>query len=944
MSIHTINKVKGWVKRFLPFYLFTFLPLNALAQEQPQRTYTAEHPLIYEDVWDLWPYCFLNEKGQPDGFNVELIHIMFKELNIPYTIKLKSRQEAFNDLRDGKSDLTMALSAGYHNEYGQYGKNTITLFTQSVATPKSKPIEIYNFKDLGKYKVIVNDNSLSHHLMTDYGWGDNAMPTKDIEGAIQQVSATEEGQILWNTLSLKWLIHQNQIDNLLITPVNMPHGEYKFMSNDPKLLAVLDSVFTSLSTDEKLVALQNKWFYPERQEKEIPLWVWYVVAIIGVLGLILVTYGIIYRIQAQRITKDNSRRNKRLALIMETSKVRMWTFNVHTRLFTWHNENGQPAYSYTAEEFANRYPPKDFEKLREAVHRMERMDHKTDEEENVTIYLKAIDSEDGDKELRDFMVTLSVLRRDDLGHPVVIIGTKKDITEQQASLRASEEKMLRYWSIFETPMLGIILFDENGILININKKACEMFCCDHDQIIAERVSFNDLLDIENLTIDKADGYQTIQTVDTDKRPIAERKVVSVKRTGKFNNKIHLSVIRGDHQEVMGMFAFCRDITLMTEKRKQLHQKQKKLEKKDEELNDYQSNINYIVKNGNVRLASYSPVSHTLTIYDKIGHEQLSLTQARCMTFVDNRYQRKAMHMLSDMDDCLNKKLEADIKTTIRVNGGLTLHLQVELLPMVNKEGKVMQYFGLCLDISELKKSETLMMHETLKAQEIENTQNKFLRNMLQEIRTPLNAVVEMAAELDPEKPNEERVSEIIQNNAQRLLLLINNILYMSRLEAHMVEINKQPTNFAEIFDSHCMNGWSQYRRDSVRYIVENPYEKLVIDIDAANLGTVIERITSMSARNTQNGTIRARYDYIGRKLMISIDDTGEGMTKEELQHIQKEFAINNHTSKELGLSICKELIDQMGGTLEINSEKRLGTTVWITLPCLATDVKRRRII
>ena len=169
MSIHTINKVKGWVKRFLPFYLFTFLPLNALAQEQPQRTYTAEHPLIYEDVWDLWPYCFLNEKGEPDGFNVELIKLIFKELGIPYTIKLTSRQEAFNDLKAGKSDLTMALSAGYHDEYGQYGQNTITLFTQSVATPKSKDIEIYNFKDLGKHKVIVNDNSLAHRLMGDFG-------------------------------------------------------------------------------------------------------------------------------------------------------------------------------------------------------------------------------------------------------------------------------------------------------------------------------------------------------------------------------------------------------------------------------------------------------------------------------------------------------------------------------------------------------------------------------------------------------------------------------------------------------------------------------------------------------------------------------------------------------------------------------------------------------
>ena len=216
--------------------------------------------------------------------------------------------------------------------------------------------------------------------------------------------------------------------------------------------------------------------------------------------------------------------------------------------------------------------------------------------------------------------------------------------------------------------------------------------------------------------------------------------------------------------------------------------------------------------------------------------------------------------------------------------------------------------------------------------------------MLQEIRTPLNAVVELTTRLDPEKPNDKRDSEIIQANVQRLLQLINNILYISRLEAHMVEINKQPTDCADIFKSYCMNGWSQYRRDSVRYITECPYERLVVDIDAANLGQVIERVTAMSARYTMTGTIRARFDYIGRKLMISIEDTGEGIDEEELQYVRKDKTGGNHTSKGLNLSICKELIDQMDGTFEINSEKGLGTTVWISLPCQATDIKRRKII
>lgn len=130
----------------------------------------------------------------------------------------------------------------------------------------------------------------------------------------------------------------------------------------------------------------------------------------------------------------------------------------------------------------------------------------------------------------------------------------------------------------------------------------------------------------------------------------------------------------------------------------------------------------------------------------------------------------------------------------------------------------------------------------------------------------------------------------------------------------------------------------------MRYIVESPYENLVVDIDESNLGVVIERLIALSARNTHTGSIRARYDYIGRKLMIFIEDTGIGISKEVLQHIQKEFSDNTNSSDGLNLSICKELIDQMGGTFDINSEQGLGTTVWITLPCQASSIKRRKII
>lgn len=105
-------------------------------------------------MWDLWPYAFLNENGEPDGFNVELIRMLLGELKIPYVIKLKEKQDAFEDLRDGKSDLILGLSAGYHDAYGLYGENPVTLFTQSVASPKDRPVEIHSFKDLSNLRFM----------------------------------------------------------------------------------------------------------------------------------------------------------------------------------------------------------------------------------------------------------------------------------------------------------------------------------------------------------------------------------------------------------------------------------------------------------------------------------------------------------------------------------------------------------------------------------------------------------------------------------------------------------------------------------------------------------------------------------------------------------------------------------------------------------------------
>lgn len=167
MSITKHPKPSIW-QRLSSLLFFAILSLTTMAAKSDStRVYTEQNPLVYEDAWDLWPYAFLNDNGEPDGFNIDLIRLIMKELNIPYIIKLRPQQQAFEDLRDRKSDLMLGLAVGFHDQYGLYGNNAITLFTQSLAAPKGKPTDIKTFRDLGKEAHQGDSQPQQHELPPD---------------------------------------------------------------------------------------------------------------------------------------------------------------------------------------------------------------------------------------------------------------------------------------------------------------------------------------------------------------------------------------------------------------------------------------------------------------------------------------------------------------------------------------------------------------------------------------------------------------------------------------------------------------------------------------------------------------------------------------------------------------------------------------------------------
>jgi signal transduction histidine kinase len=298
-----------------------------------------------------------------------------------------------------------------------------------------------------------------------------------------------------------------------------------------------------------------------------------------------------------------------------------------------------------------------------------------------------------------------------------------------------------------------------------------------------------------------------------------------------------------------------------------------------------------------------------------------------------------------MDNRKPGVISATLETLMRDSLGRQIFLNFNLMPITGKEGEVTHYFGMCRNETEMTYTEKKLREETEKAQETEQLKNRFLLNMSYELRTPLSAVIGFAELFNGDhSPEDEPVfAEEIRKNTGELLKLINDILFISRLDSRMIEYNYQECDFATMFDGWCYMGWSTLPPD-VKVVVENPYTRLMANIDSQNLGMVIQKVCTFSANSIKEGIVRAKYEYRHGELMITIEDTGEGISKNDLPHVFERFVLNEdneHFGSGLDLPIIQELTEQMGGSFEINSELGRGTTVWISIPCQVLNIERK---
>ena len=924
------------MNKIIIILLLLICPAMAPAQTVERDTikvFNEEHPLVYEDAWDLWPYVFLNENGEPDGYNIDMLKMIFKELDIPYIIKLKPTLEAQADLKSGKSDLMLRMDASFSRGNSHYSKSIVQLFTHSVVAPQGQPQNIHTGRDLKGHLVIVHEGSFSHHLIKENRWTDKIKAYDDMKEAIQKLRSEEEGIIIWNTMSLKWLMRKYKTDNLVIYPVDIPAGEYKFMSRNPRLLERIDSVYTELKAQDKFEGIRNKWFYPERIDSGIPSWVWKLAELLACFAVAFLLYYAYYRFREHKMTHEIRRSNDRLSLVLNTSHIGLWVYHVPTQTFEWIDEHGKITQTLHMQELVNRYSHEDFYQLREGL-----VDVVLQRKQTDTFNIRVREPMDHTIVERDYTIYISVLRRDRSGKPTAILGTRVDITEDRQRQFRIQDNMTRYQAVFNSAMIDMVLYDNHGVIIDMNEKSSKFIPGGKETILKQRITIQEVLGIGDFNVDDFQPMHLTQILV----PGDDRALARFLREDKMYYELKLVPVHDSEGHLLSIFGTGRNVTENARSYQKLQQNNRELQKSNDEVNQYIRNIDYVLHIGGIRLARYNPTTQMLTIFRDTNTVEYTLTQARILNYVDDNAKRRALFIQKNMDALTDKPIYAEIKTTLRARGGNRLHLQLHFIPVHNERGQVKEYFGMCRDISEIKTIEEKLAAETLRAQEVEVVKNAFLHNMSFEIRTPLNTVVGFAELFQMEHSPEDEIVFIneIKENSAKLLKLINDILFLSRLDAEMIEFKTRITDFTVLAAQQCETVWSHSKKPGVNYTVSSSFSKLILDIDSYNIGIILDKIVTNAVQHTDKGSVFVHYDYLGDRLIVAIEDTGDGIPKASLEHIFERFVTGANQGAGLGLSICQELIKRLKGTINLESTEGKGTTVWFSVPCKALEIER----
>lgn len=283
----------------------------------------------------------------------------------------------------------------------------------------------------------------------------------------------------------------------------------------------------------------------------------------------------------------------------------------------------------------------------------------------------------------------------------------------------------------------------------------------------------------------------------------------------------------------------------------------------------------------------------------------------------------------------------DIRMAIEWPNGKRQILSVNAAPYRDAKGKTLIITSFVNITEEIMKTELLEMALN-DARAASKAKSSFLANMSHEIRTPLNGVLGMAEILDGliTKPREKEMIRTIRASGEMLLIVLNEILDMSKIEAGKMELETVPFVPSEIVSNIEPLHRLRAEEKGIEFdVLTSKGADLVWLGDQFRIQQILNNLLSNAIKFTESGTVSLSMSIReGKPLVIEVRDTGIGMTPAQVDRVFLSFEqAEGGTTRRfggtgLGMAIVRNLIDLMGGEITIKSAPEQGTTMRVSVP------------
>ncbi len=308
-------------------------------------------------------------------------------------------------------------------------------------------------------------------------------------------------------------------------------------------------------------------------------------------------------------------------------------------------------------------------------------------------------------------------------------------------------------------------------------------------------------------------------------------------------------------------------------------------------------------------------------------------------------QEAAFFVECDRKVMVSDQAEMGIVEPQRQANGKQAWLETSKLPLHDSDGNVIGIMGIFQDVTSYKEAEAA-------AKQASEAKSEFLANMSHELRTPLNGILGYAQILERNQTlgkEAQRGLNIIQQCGSHLLTLINDILDLAKIEARKLQLISTALHLPSFLQSVVEICKIKADQKDIKFIYR-PTSRLPegIKADEKKLRQVLINLLSNAIKFTDQGTVTLQVDVLSlsethTSILFQVMDTGVGIAKENLTKLFEAFEQVGDQQKQsegtgLGLAISQQIVQLMGGTLQVKSELGKGSEFFFTIELpLATD-------